>query len=367
MFLDDLNEIQKIDRHQMLSYCKDAYQHYKRAAEIATTMSVRYPPPQTIIVGGMGGSAIGGELLRDWARDKVPIPIAVCRDYSLPEYANRLTLVIVVSYSGETEEALSLFLDALTRNCMIVCISSGGTLLKFAAKLGIPSLHVPPRLPPRVALPYLFIPCLILLKKIGCIAQITSEISEAVDVLTEISATNSPETPVKVNVAKTLASHIHGTFPIICGFGIYRAASKRLKQQFNENSKILSKWASFPELNHNEIVGWLESNDLTSFSFIFIRDKDESEVMRNRIEVTKALLRKTSQNIFEVWSEGTGRLAKMLSVVLLGDFVSVYLATIRRIDPTPITPITLLKDQLRKTGEKKTIITQLQDLVSQKG
>jgi len=169
--LDNLGEIKRIDKSNMLSFCVDAPKHYGEAAKLAETVSVSYPKPKSIIVAGMGGSAIGGELLKDWARDKLAVPIEVCREYSLPAYANKRTLVFVVSYSGETEESLSIFLDAVKRQCMIVCLSSGGTLQEFAEKLSIPHLHVPSGMAPRATLPYLFIPLCVLMEKIGLIAD----------------------------------------------------------------------------------------------------------------------------------------------------------------------------------------------------
>ncbi|MFZ0965096.1 MAG: bifunctional phosphoglucose/phosphomannose isomerase, partial [Candidatus Bathyarchaeia archaeon] len=136
--LDNLNEIKRIDKSDMISFCVEAPKHYAEAAKTAKTVSISYPQPQGIIVAGMGGSAIGGELLKDWARDKIAVPIEVCREYSLPAYANKNTLVFVISYSGETEESLSVFLDAIKRKCMTVCISSGGVLHEFAEKLNVP-------------------------------------------------------------------------------------------------------------------------------------------------------------------------------------------------------------------------------------
>ncbi|MEM3442898.1 MAG: bifunctional phosphoglucose/phosphomannose isomerase, partial [Candidatus Bathyarchaeia archaeon] len=158
LILDRLEEIKRVDKSDMLSFCVEAPKHYEKASKLADNVSIDYPKPKNLIVAGMGGSAISGELLKDWARDQIKVPIEVCREYSLPAYANKETLALILSYSGETEESLSCLLDAKKRRCMIICVSSGGALLKFAEKFDVPYLRVPSEIPPRAALPYLFMP-----------------------------------------------------------------------------------------------------------------------------------------------------------------------------------------------------------------
>ena len=363
--LDNPNEMKRIDKSDMLSFCVEASKHCRKAAKLAEAVRINYSKPQTIIVAGMGGSAIGGELLKDWTRDKIDVPIEICREYSLPAYADERTLVFVVSYSGETEEALSVFLDAIKRNCMTFCISSGGKLLEFAEKLKLPYLQVPSGIPqPRAALPYLFLPMPILLEKLGLVSDVSSEISEAVKILERVKRENLPEKPLSDNLSKKLASRINGTVPVVYGFGIYRAVAQRYKQQFNENSKVPAKWDFFSELNHNEIVGWEAVKELARcFSIIFIREKDEPEEIRQRIEATKQLMsQEATKKIFEVWSSGQSRLAKMLYTIYIGDFTSVYLAILRGVDPTPVKTISLLKQRITQSGVKEKIIGELRKL-----
>jgi glucose/mannose-6-phosphate isomerase len=365
--LDDIDGIGKIDKSNMLSFCVNAPKHYGEAAKIARNFSISYSKPQKIIVAGMGGSAIGGELLKDWARDKVLIPIEVEREYSLPAYANKNTLVLAVSYSGETEETLSVFLEAIKRGCMIACISSGGKLLEFAEKLSLPYIRIPSGMPPRAALPYLFMPLLIVLEKIGLVSDVNAEVSEAVKTLKKVGSENSPEKPSNVNFSKTLALNINGTVPVVYGFGFYRAVAQRFKQQFNENSKVPSKWEFLPELNHNEIVGWEKAQTMAkNFSVIFIRDRKETKEIRKRIEATKELMFEEKVKVFEVWSMGKGKLAKMLSTVCIGDFISVYLALLRRVDPTPVKTIAILKERMKQSGVKEKILRELEKLVEKK-
>ncbi|MEM3788732.1 MAG: bifunctional phosphoglucose/phosphomannose isomerase [Candidatus Bathyarchaeia archaeon] len=365
--LDNSEEIKRVDKSGMLSFCVNAAKHYENAVRIAEKVVVDYPKPKSVIVAGMGGSAIGGELLKDWVNDTLTIPVEVCREYALPAHADKHTLMFIVSYSGETEETLSVFLDAIKRNCMIVCISSGGTLLNFAEKLKIPSVRIPEGIPPRAALPYLFIPKLVILEKLGLAVKTEAEISEAITVLRRVCNENAPEKSLKENFSKKLASDICGTVPFVYGFGFYRSVAQRFKQQFNENSKVPAKWEVFPELNHNDIVGWERAEETADyFSAVVIRDKSEPEQIRCRIEATKELLSGKVKGIYEVWSKGKGRLAKMLSATVIGDFTSVYLAILRGVDPTPVKTITILKGKIAKTGLKERIVDDLRSLVRER-
>src|SRR5512136_74189 len=173
--LDRPQQIRRIDRSNMLSFCVEAPRHYKRAAELAHGATVSFKKPKAIIVAGMGGSAISGELFKDWACNRIDAPIEICREYSLPRYAGNDTLVFISSYSGETEETLSALLDALRRKCMITCISSGGKLIEFAEKLNLPYVRVPSGMAPRATLPYMFMPIPIILEKMGLTLRIESE------------------------------------------------------------------------------------------------------------------------------------------------------------------------------------------------
>jgi glucose/mannose-6-phosphate isomerase len=185
---------------------------------------------------------------------------------------------------------------------------------------------------------------------------------EATKTVEKVVGENAPEKPVQDNFAKTLAAGINGTVPEIYGFGFYRSVAQRFKQQFNENSKVPSKWDFFSELNHNEIVGW-ESNGALGecFSTVFLRDKNESEEIRSRIETTKTLLHSGSK-IFEVWNHGGCALARMLSTVCIGDFTSVYLAVLRCVDPTPVENINVLKEKIKQVGIKDKVKRELAEL-----
>jgi len=359
--LDRIDEIKKIDRSDMLGHCMKTPQYSNDAVTLAEQIelpakvnisrrvSIKYGKPRHIVVTGMGGSAIGGEILRDWLQDQLPIPIEVSRDYTLPAYVNEDTLVFVISYSGETEETLSSFADALRKNCMMVSITSGGPLLSFSKKLNLPFLQVPEGLPPRAAVPYLFFPLPILLEKIGVLSNVREEIDETLRVMRSLGEANSSRVPVKNNSAKKLAVGLVDTVPVVYGFRQYSAIAHRLKTQFNENSKVVSKYEVFPELNHNEVVGWEASEALTKhFSVVIVRDRNEPAEIRRRIEATKSLALKGAKKVLEIHASGDGKLAKMFSVLHIGDFVSVYLAILQNQDPTPVKTISAIKKEMMK-------------------
>jgi glucose/mannose-6-phosphate isomerase len=363
--LDNLEMIRKIDKSNMLQFCTYAAKHYVEATKNSEKVKFNYSTPGNIIVSGMGGSGIGGELLKDYIRNKASVPVEVNKHYSLPAYSNKKTLVLLVSYSGDTEETLSAFLDALNRKCMIYCVSSGGNLLKFAEKLSVPFLQVKGGIPPRAAMPHLFVPLLKCIEKMGLASKVSENILETTKLLERISRENKPENPSKNNFAKTLAFSLNGTIPVVYGFGVYRSVAMRWKQQLNENSKIPAKWEIFSELNHNEIVGWENPKQLgKNFSTVFIRDKAEPIGIRSRIENTETLMQPTISKIFEVWTKGKHNLSKMLSTVLLGDFVSVYLALLRKVDPTPVNSIVLLKEKIEKNRIKENTLRELEKLAA---
>lgn len=360
--LGDVERIRAVDKSGMLNFCVNSAKHYSEAAQIAKKIKVSYPKPDNVIIAGMGGSGIGGDLLKDWARNKTDVPIEVNRGYELPNYAGEKTLVVIMSYSGDTEESLSAFLDALRRKCMVFCISSGGALLKYAEKLGVPFVRVVGGMPPRAALPYLFVPLLFFMEKAGLVSGVGEEFDEAVLLLEKVSSENSPERLVEGNFAKTLAVRIGKTVPVTYGFGLYRGVAKRFKQQFNENSKLPSKAEVFSELNHNEIVGWEGSGELGKcFSVILIRDNDEPLEIKSRIETTKQIMKQEDLRIFEVQAQGKSDLARMLSTIIIGDFTSVYLAILNGVDPTPVRTINYLKDTL-ENGVKEKVISELEKL-----
>jgi glucose/mannose-6-phosphate isomerase len=361
--LDNIERIKAVDKSGMLDFSINAPKHYREAAKNAERIIVDYPKPSNIVVAGLGGSAIGGDLLKDWVKNQLTVPIEVSREYTLPAYANRRTLVFITSYSGDTEETLSSFLEALKRKCMIYCISSGGALLKYAQKLKVPYLQVPSGMPPRAALPYMLLPLLVYMEKAGLVKGVREELNETFSLLEKISEDVSPEKPTVENFAKHLAQTIGESTPIVYGFGFYRGVAQRFKQQFNENSKSAAKWEYFPELDHNEIVGWEGRGEQCKwYSIILIRDADEPVEIESRIEVTKQIMERRGLIMVDLEVQGKSQLAKMLSTIVVGDFASVYLSVLRGEDPTPVKTITTLKNTLAQNGVKDKIIGELEKI-----
>ena len=361
--IDDIKRIETIDKSGMLTYCVTAPDHYRKALDIAQKMEINYSKPEKIIIAGMGGSAIGGDLVKDWVRNQLKVPIEVNREYYLPQYADQKTLVLIISYSGDTEESLSAFLDALNKKCMIYCISSGGALLKYAKKHNVPYSVVPGGMPPRAALPYLLVPMLVFLEKSGLVLGVKEGLEETLKILDKICKENGPDNLLCENFAKNLAHNIGDSTPTVYGFDYFRSVALRFKQQFNENSKSPAKSEVFPEIDHNEIVGWETRGELTRwFSLIFIRDRNEANEIRSRIENTKNIVEQAGLMTFEIEAEGQSRLAKMISTVVIGDFVSVYLAILREVDPTPVRNIDYLKETLKQNGVKNRIIKELEGI-----
>jgi len=363
--LDKPERVKEVDRSGMLGdlvkthdYCRDAI---KRAEQVSVPEKVS---PKNIVVVGMGGSAIGGEILQDWLRDKLPIPIQVCRDYTLPAYVNKDTLVFVNSYSGNTEETLTAFLTAIHRKCTVIAVTSGGQLCVFCKKLQVPYMIIPAGLQPRVAIPYMFFPLPVFMEKMGIISNIDDELEEAIQVLEMVAKANAPDVPTENNRAKQLAQELMETIPVIYGFRQYSSIAQRLKAQFNENSKVPSKCDVFPELNHNETVGYEAPESLTKKqSIILIRDPQEPPEIRNRIETTTSLVFNRANKVLEITAEGKGKLAKMFAVMCVGDFASVYLAILQNKDPTPVNIIVRVKSELaKKSGMKKKFEAELAKL-----
>jgi glucose/mannose-6-phosphate isomerase len=361
--LDDSEGMQRIDKSNMLDFCVHAADHYKKSAQTIRKIKLDCPTPENVVIAGMGGSAIGGELAKDLIRATSRVPVEISREYSLPTYAGKKTLVVLASYSGDTEETLGSFLDALKRKCMVYCLSSGGDLIKHAKRLSVPFLQVQAGMPPRGALPYMLMPLLKIMEQNQLTPSFESDFSEATLLLEKVSSENAPERPPAQSPAKTLAQNLLRVSPVVYGWGAYRGVALRYKQQFNENAKVPAKCEAFSELNHNETMGWEKPGALSKcFGVVFLRDKEEPVEIRSRIETTVELMKPKMPKMFEVWARGKSGLARMLSTILVGDFASVYLAMLRGVDPTPVATVTVMKQQIEHNNVKKKILAELEEL-----
>jgi glucose/mannose-6-phosphate isomerase len=349
--LDNEEAIGKIDAAGMLRTVGRLPEMIVEAERLTAYVSL--PPPRRfnqVLVLGMGGSAIAGDLAADLFAKKAGVPIITVRNYSLPQYVSAETLVFALSYSGNTEETLSAVKEAEKRGAQIVCVTSGGKLKDLAEARKFPCYLIPSGYQPRAALPYLFVPLIVGLGNLKVVPAQTDELKEAAGLLNKLKDEYGPAKPARVNQVKQLARKLAGKLPVIFGAsGTTGAAALRLKCQLNENGKISALVNVFPELNHNEIVnlGALK-REAHNFSLVILRDEDDNERIKKRIEITKSLLVRQLGGVSEVSSQGRSCLARLFSLVMYGDFLSVYLAVLKETDPTPVEAISRLKKELSR-------------------
>jgi glucose/mannose-6-phosphate isomerase len=305
--------------------------------------------PRQVVMAGLGGSAIGGDLVRAVVAQEAGTPVLVCRDYTLPSYINEETLVFLTSYSGNTEETLSAYEAAGKQGAARIVFTTGGKLAERAQRDGVPVIRVPAGLPPRSALGYLFLPALFILGRLGLVT-LREGYGELAEVLRKLRAQFEPASPRERNRAKDLALRLYGRIPVIYGAAhTTEVAATRWKGQFNENSKCLAYWNAFPEMNHNEIVGFEAPPEaLRSLFLIFLRDAGDHPRVRARMEITKHLLQDRVAGVAEFWGEGSSLLVRLFSLIYLGDYASVYLALLYGINPKPVAVIDYLKQELAR-------------------
>jgi glucose/mannose-6-phosphate isomerase len=323
----------------------------KEAIAIGREAHVSLPVKRirNIIVCGLGGSAIGGDLLRSYLADELAVPLMVNRHYTLPHFVGPDSLVIISSYSGNTEETNAAHREAIKRRAKILCISSNGVTAQLAQKQRTPLVTIPGGLPPRTALGYSFFPLLLALTSLGFARNKSREIRETVDLLESRAALYS-DPGAADNKALRLAELLQNRLAV-CYSSTERldAVSTRWRGQIAENSKSLAFGHVLPEMNHNELVGWKVLGDLMKeIQVFFLRDKDDHPRVRVRIDITAGIIRTFTPHVTEVWSEGTTLLARMFSLISLGDWMSFYLAILHREDPTPVLAIDHLKRELAK-------------------
>lgn len=302
-----------------------------------------------VVVAGMGGSAIGGDVLRCCLNTRKSVPVLVSRDYRLPGFVGRDSLVLAVSYSGNTEETISAFEDATAKGAQIAVVTTGGQLGSLAEKAGIPLITIPAGLPPRSALGYLFSPLALIVEKIGLADSMRYELRETTAVLKEIREELYADEPDEANPALKLARELKDCIPVIWAAGSdLEVAAMRWKGQINENAKAPAYYNCFPELNHNEFTGLECPETLTKkLAVIILRGGEENPRIGRRVDITREILSDKITKFLTVEARGRSRMAQLFSLMYTGDFVSAYLAAIYGIDPVPVTLIEALKKKLK--------------------
>ena len=349
--LDDLNRIQELDTGNMYKAVSGFPEQVRDALVNAESFAVEpddYKGIRRIILCGMGGSAIGGDLARVVLLSESAIPFEVCRDYSLPVYADENTLVIGSSYSGNTEETLAAFGQAIENNCQLFVITTGGKLGAIAEERNIPMLCPRAGFQPRAALSYSFTLLMIFLHRIGISTYDDEALLTMAKFLKKRISFYSIDNLVSENLAKQLAERLHDRLAIIySGPGLTAPAAIRFKGQISENAKRLAFANQFPEFNHNELVGWEGVAGLENMLFVVVfRDKDDSERISARMDIVEGLIAQKEIDVVEIESVGESKLERLFSLIQIADFASFYLAILNNVDPTPVAPIEMLKKQL---------------------
>ena len=301
--------------------------------------------PGGLVVAGMGGSAIGGALARAALGDQASRPILAARGYGLPPWTTPDTTVLCASYSGNTEETLACYEAAGALGAHRVVVTSGGRLAELARADGVGIIPIPGGFQPRAALAYLFVAALEVAALCGAGPRLAAEIDVAADHIEVLAAEWGPDAG-EDSLAKSLARSLRGTVPVIAGAGLTTALAYRWKTQINENAKLPAFCGELPELDHNEIAGWDGAAALAPFSAIFLDDCDSHPRLRDRIELTERRVAPAALFTAVVSTRGESALERVCSLVLLGDLVSLYLAVLAGVDPSPVVALVQLKQAL---------------------
>lgn len=350
--LDDIAAMQALDPEGMLEHIRRLPAQCRQAW--AQLEGWELPPGhrnrRALAVAGMGGSAIGGDLLRTWAEPVASVPIVVVRDYRLPAWVGPDTLVVASSYSGGTEETLAAFADAVDRGAAVVALSTGGLLAERAQAQGVPWVRIVHRSVPRAAIGASFVSLLGIAYQAGLVPDPEAELDEALAEMERLREEIDAAVPEARNPAKQLARALHGRLVVVCGAEHLREVARRWKGQCNENAKVWAFHEEIPELHHNSIMacdGQPTVNRLVGM--VLLTSRDNHPRNRLRFAATEALWGRYDVAHFQVEARGASRLAQMCTALYFGDYVSFYLAMLYGQDPTAMGTITYIKRVLAQS------------------
>ena len=332
--------------HDLPEQCRDAY-------GIGNSSNINKPAIKinNIVFAGVGGSGIGADMVKVYLQDELNIPVSICRNYTLPDFVGENTLLFCSSYSGNTEETLSCFEQGIKKNAFIITMGSGGRLRELSLKSNIAYILIPEGYPPRTAIGYMSIAVLGVLAKLGLIKDKENDVKELFAVLADIRDKEiGSGVSLEKNISKQIAVKLYRSYSVIYGTtDTTEAVASRWKEQIAENGKALSSSNILPEMNHNEIVGWkFPKNMLKGFKVIMLSDKDDHPRTKERIRITGEIIKKSKAEVIVLKRDNGARLARIYSLMYIGDFASFYLAILNNIDPTPVETIDYLKKELRK-------------------
>ena len=334
------------DMHGLIAAMPEHLQDGLRIGKEASLTGIKPSNVEVILVAGMGGSAIAGDIARSFLTNEIRIPLLVIRNYRLPAYTGKSALVICSSYSGNTEETISAYNEAKSRGAQVLAITSGGELAQKAGEDNYPVVKIAGGLPPRAALGYSFSALLAILSRLGFCDDHTAELSDTIaelrNRLKEYDIANIS------NPALDLANYFHGSLPFIyAGCEKLEAVATRFRGQINENAKSLAFTNFIPELNHNEIVGWhnLQCAD-DKFRILILEDEDDHKRIKARIEIVSEYLSQKGIGVKILDSEGKSPLERIFNMIQYLDFTSYFLSLLNGVDPFPVVAIDYLKDRL---------------------
>jgi glucose/mannose-6-phosphate isomerase len=342
----DRASIDRLDSGHMVADILALPEHLGDAVWRVQTAAIEpLDTPGGLVIAGMGGSAIGGMLARAALGDQASRPILATRGYGLPPWTTPDTTVLCSSYSGETEETLACFEAAGALGTRRIAVTTGGRLAEAARAEDVPVIPLPGGFQPRAAIAYVLVSALEVAALCGCGPRLTAEIDVTAAHLGDLVARWGPDGGDDSEAA-TLARDLHGTTPVITGCGLTAPIAYRWKTQINENAGVPAFWGELPEVDHNEIAGWLGAGTPSRFSAVFLDDRDCHPRLRRRIELTERLIGAHAALTRVVATRGSSALERVCSLVLLGDLVSVYLAALADVDPTAAPPLSELKEML---------------------
>jgi len=351
MDLDDVKRFDKVDVSQMIKEIQGLPAQLETAWKIGMSSSFTKPDSlRGVLISGMGGSAIGADLLCAYLQNQCPVPVVVQRDYGLPAWVKgKEMLVIASSHSGNTEETLSAYDEALARHCQVLVVSTGGELMQRASRQNVPAWKFEHAGQPRAAVGYSFGLLLAAMYRAGLIADPEAELKATVAFLGNYQKTIDTTVPAVQNPAKRLAGQLVGRLVLTIGSGLLAPVARRWKGQVNELAKGFGIFDALPEVDHNTVAGVLNpEKGLSQIMALFLRYPSEHPRNQKRSEITQKLFLEEGINSDSYTAPGNSLMEQMWSAVTFGDFLAYYLAMAYEVDPTPIDVITRLKAAMQR-------------------
>ncbi|MEW6731047.1 MAG: bifunctional phosphoglucose/phosphomannose isomerase [Acidobacteriota bacterium] len=355
MNLDNIRDLPERDSANMAGFIRSLPDQLHEASKLMETLvwpGINFEPHNIVLLGTGGGSAIAALLVQALFERELRRPLTLNCGMQLPGWVNRDSLVLATTVSGDTEETLTAFTEAIQREACCLAITSGGKLRALAAEHNISAyLFDTGGMPARAAIGYLFVPMAAALARLGLVRDLKIQLSETITLLDGLGERYGWENPEANNPAKQLARRLYGRLPIIYSADqLTYVAARRWKNQFSENSKSLAHDNTFPELNHDEIVGFENFASLREhIQVVYLCDElGDEPTIKQRMIATRQLIESTGGSVLEVKAEGQSDLARLFSLIYMGDWVSLYLALLSSIDPTPVRSIVEIKRLLRE-------------------